>query len=184
MVKVLALPVAALVLAALPEDGVAAKLSINFPAATITPNGMATNADGTALAMASTGESGGFITFTLPRDYKAGTVLELRLLMYSNTASACSVFMFPRQAIRQRPGNPVYNNTERFTVVGGPLANSPAQFTTMTKSFELRGPLAATFSGQKPGDGITLEFGRDGDQGTDTCGNLFVTHAEIRYTRK
>ena len=46
------------------------------------------------------------------------------------------------------------------------------------------GALAAPFTGQVPGDSFLLEVGRDGDQPTDTCGNLFVRNAEIRYTRR
>lgn len=179
------LPIAlGLMLTALvPAGALAAERSFSIPAAALTGNSGATN-DGTSLAMPAAGDTGGFASFVLPRDYKSGTVVKLRLTMFTNSAGACAVHMFPRQAIRMRAGKPTYNSTERFTVVGGPLANSPAGFTAMTKTFELRGPLGATFTGQKPGDSFMLEFGRDGDQAADTCANLFVSTVEVRYTRK
>lgn len=183
MNRLLAGPLMLTMMAVLSTAAMAAQRSISIPSSTITANGTATNF-GTSLALPSAGQTGGFISFVLPRDYKAGTVVKIRLTMYTSTAGACGVYMFPRQALRMRTGKPFYNSTERFTIVGGPDVPSPAALTILSKTFELRAPLGATFAGQLPGDAFELEVGRDGDQAADTCGNVFVKNAEIRYTRR
>jgi hypothetical protein len=179
------LPIAlsALLIALFPAAALAAQRTINIPTSSIAPSGVANN-NGTSLLTLSAGLSGGFISFVLPRDYKSGTVVRLRLSMFTSTATPCTVFLFPAQAIRTRIGQHTYNSTERFTIVGGPLVTSPVGFMALSKTFELRKPLAAPFTGQVAGDGILLEIVRDGDQVTDTCGNVFINHAEVRYTRK
>ncbi len=179
------LPIALSVLlfAQIPASALAAQRSISIPVSTIAPSGLAEN-NGTSLALISVGETGGFINFVLPRDYKAGTVVKIRLLMYVTTMGTCGIYLFPAQATRMRTGKTFYNSAERFTIAGGPQVNSPAPLTILSKTFELRAPLGATFTGQLPGDAFSLEVARDGDQPADTCGNVFVKNAEVRYTRK
>jgi hypothetical protein len=183
MFRLLPFALPALVLALTPACAQAAQGSISIPASALAPNTGADN-NGRGLQPPPTGVTGGFISFVLPRDYKSGTVVKLRLTMYTDSLAACAVYLFPRQVLRMRPGKRQYSGLERFTTVGGPLASSPTSVTVITKTFELRGPLAATFTGQKPGDSFLIEVGRDSDEAADTCNNLFIRNAEARYTRK
>jgi hypothetical protein len=134
------------------------------------------------LSLGDAGFTGGVAHFTLPSDFKKNSTATLRLTL-ANPGVNCSMrFGFDR-VDRWRTGVvPISGAPGAIGVSGGAtkdVALGPNQ--TIVKSYEVKGMTTGPIRGQRKGDTVSIVFERDGDNGSDTCGNILVISGELRY---
>jgi hypothetical protein len=129
-----------------------------------------------------------FVNFVVPIDHAINTPIAVRVYMQTAQAS-CVMGTRLGAATRRRAGQQgsatAFPNVDRITPVGGveETAMPAAIGETIVKNYTVRTPLAASFAGLRPGDGIVLRIDREPTDPVDTCTTtLFVTHIDVRYT--
>ncbi len=179
MIRPIVLAIAALAVALTALPAAAKKRSIFLPYTSLQPMGIAVNAAGGTF-LANSGSPGIAANFRLPADYASNTVVQFRLLGSSN--GDCAVVLDVDDSQRIRQGFVTHESDERITP-GLTTVTIPSAHVAVRKTFEIRGPLTATFSGQKPGDTFILQIFRQPGAVEDTCINDFkILGAEVRYT--
>ncbi len=181
MFRTMTISLAATLLAALPA--VAAQRGINIPPTALNFAGGAID-NNLLITLPNSGTPGVTAMFTLPNDYRKGTVIKVRLHLTSPDVMTCAAAFAVAPTTRLRPGQPVHLTSERVTVVNGAVGSSSATDVVFTKTVEIRGPTSAAYSSHKPGDTIKLHFIRQSADPADTCIFVNVHMAEVRYTVK
>ena len=137
------------------------------------------------ISLPDTGSPNFLFGFTLPPDYKNGTTAKIRL--YGQSGTSCGVALRVAVVERRRAGFPPHVTTTPVDGInpnGITIMSFPATASAvLTKTFEVKSPASAPFSGLKRGDGLVVEIHRvPGDAG-DTCGQILsIDHLEVRYT--
>ena len=121
-------------------------------------------------------------TFTVPKDYKPGTTLRVRVLWHSPSTS-CTIDLRPNATAVSRPG--VQHQTLGSASAGltGPaLLTAPATTKlTQVATYSLTPPKASV-NPLKPLDAYQFGLFRATDSGNDTCtGALHVTGVSVHY---
>ena len=126
-----------------------------------------------------------YVSFMLPLDYKPNTVAKLRLLFEHGGSGTCSMVFSARNLARTRPGQRSYStdspNLDGMSNGNVAVINVPLN-KVIARSFKISAPTKAAFTDQLAGDGITIQFFRDGTNPLDVCsGQVYVWHAEVQY---
>lgn len=159
----------------------AATRSIVLPPGTIAAGLNATQL-GYGVTLSSAANSTFIVPFVIPADYKEGTVLKLRLNFTSS--SACAIVMKADFASRIRSGKQLHESTEGISPIGLITAVSPGNVVGFRKTFEIKGPKTASFTGVKPGDTYLIRFSRAKTDPGDTCSTAFIMSADVRYAAR
>jgi hypothetical protein len=126
-----------------------------------------------------------YVSFMLPLDYKPNTAAKLRLLLERSGSGSCAMVFSARNLSRTRPGQKSYS-TDSPTLDG--MTNGNVTIINMplnkvaTRTFNISAPTKAPFTDQLAGDGITIQFFRDGTNPLDACNSpIYIWHAEVQY---
>ncbi len=126
-----------------------------------------------------------FVTFIVPPDYTQGYGT-VRVVVLMQTTAACSAVLSVGAVTRRRPG---FASQNVNGLLGGvePVGDSAvATFSgagiVLAKSYLVRKPQNASFSGVKPGDSFSIRLDRLVDDAADNCAStIFVAGVEVRY---
>ena len=152
------------------------------------------HAEGTAVAgptivLPKSGLSSFNISFVVPLDHEPDTRILVNVYMHQATAGPCTAATRLGSASRRRL-NKVRSltaapNVDRVDPLGGVETTSFAATasTVARKTYIIRTPMAASFTGLRASDGINLRVDRVSTDAADTCSaEVLVAHVEIRYT--
>ena len=152
------------------------------------------HAEGTAVAgptivLPKSGVSSFNISFMVPLDHEPDTRILVNVYMQQATAGPCTAATRLGSAARRRP-NKVRSLTAAPNVDGvdpaGGVETTTFAATASTvakKTYIIRMPMAASFTGLRASDGISLRVDRLSADAADTCpAEVLVAHVEIRYT--
>jgi hypothetical protein len=151
-------------------------------------------AQGTAVAaqtivLPKSGISAFNISFTVPLDHEPDTRILVNVYMHQATAGPCTAATRLGSVARRRL-NKVRTITEAPNVDGvdpaGGVEHTTFAATALTvakKTYIVKTPMAASFTGLRASDGINLRVDRISTDAADTCSaEVLVAHVEIRYT--
>jgi hypothetical protein len=137
--------------------------------------GAATNPG--VIVLAAAGNSIFSVTFVLPPDYDNNGKVEVVMLM-TNTGGECAARIVPTQLFRYRADLPFENSLSGVNG-GNPVVSFAGGSLVVKKVFAIT--KGSGMAGQRRGDALEILVTRQGDDVTDTCGNVFVRGIEIRY---
>jgi hypothetical protein len=127
------------------------------------------------------------VPFVLPANYKANSTLKVKV-HYAIEETGCNLLAGAAGVLRARKGKlpSILGSSDAgsgLTTVGGEIFAAPAVAGALaTKTVRVARPTAGTILSQKPGDTVTLMFGRAGFVAGDTCtSSMAVTGATILY---
>jgi hypothetical protein len=180
------LGLAATLAISLPGSAGAVDRSFSLSPAALTVEGAATKSSSVNLLKSGPGLF--WVNFVVPLDHAINTPISVRVYMQTPQAS-CVVATSLGGATRRRAEQPdsttLPPNVDRITPLGGiEETQMPATAgVTIVKTYIVRTPLAAPFTGLRAGDGLELRIYRFPTAPIDTCiGLLVVRHVEVRYT--
>lgn len=121
------------------------------------------------------------MSIVLPPDYKTNSTIKLRVT--AATSDACNARLRVVGFTRIRNGEELYANLAGVTAIGGNAATSTGNAQVFGKTYEIRGMTTGPVQGQKPGDILNIEIGRESMHAEDTCtGPVYIFGAIARYT--
>jgi hypothetical protein len=150
--------------------------------------------EGTAVAgptviLPKSGTSTFNISFVVPLDHQPDTRILVNVYMQHPAAGPCTAATRLGSVARRRLNKvrsfTVTPNIDRVEPAGGVEATSFAATasTVARKTYIVRTPMAASFTGLRASDGINLSVDRVSTDAADTCSaQVLVAHVEITYT--
>ncbi len=140
------------------------------------------NEGGFALIGVPDGPAGAGFTFRVPRDYKAGTAITIRLTMIS-FETGCTIKLDPLATMRMREGKAFSFQASVNSGLTAATTNTITTPATASQAFGISYLLRRATSGpildQKANDVIFVGFQRDS---SDTCTQILsVTGAKVTY---
>jgi len=138
---------------------------------------------GNPMLLSNTQDAQFRVNLLLPLDYTPNTAIKLRL--YLRTGSApCSVVLGVSELARTRAGLPIYSTHGSAIdgMNGSVVVLDLPEDKIIVKQYGVNPPKKnPSFSGQKPADGLLFVFWRNKQNPLDTCPDLAVWNAEVRY---
>lgn len=178
------LPVAVLTVA-LGIGAHAATRSIYISPATMAPNPPPAAAGMNPLDLNANVDTIFSVSFLLPADYKPNTTATLRLVLDRPGINGCTVILAAPALVRLRPGQAIYStglpSLDGMTNGAPTLINLPVN-KVVVRTFKISAPTRSPFQDQLAGDGILVQFLRNGTNPQESCNYpVRIWQAEVRY---
>jgi hypothetical protein len=123
------------------------------------------------------------VAFVVPRDYATDTTIKIAVYIHAAMGTPCFAVLRSDLLVRQRPGFVYQSSASGATPKNGTeIVTFTAGSQILTKVYTVDPAGAGLLADQRAGDGLTIAFFRDTNSASDTCGTVWVTAVDVRYT--